>query len=72
MAMLGILELMAAGDASEDQMFEAAKYISAFWFPKEMRATPLASVLTPGPVGIGIVSHDMCSLPRTVCAAMVR
>lgn len=36
MAMLGILELMAAGDASEDEMFEAAKYVSAFWFPKEM------------------------------------
>lgn len=36
MAMLGILELMAANDASEDQMFEAAKYINAFWFPNEM------------------------------------
>lgn len=36
MAMLGILELMAANDASEDEMFEAAKYVSAFWFPSQM------------------------------------
>jgi hypothetical protein len=28
--------LMAAHDATEAQMFEAAEYISAFWFPKEM------------------------------------
>lgn len=36
MAMLGLLELMAANDASEDEMFEAAKYVSAFWFPSQM------------------------------------
>jgi hypothetical protein len=35
MAMLGLLELMAANDASEDEMFEAAKYVNAFWFPNE-------------------------------------
>ena len=34
--MLGILELVAAGDAREDKMYEAAKYISAFWFPQEV------------------------------------
>lgn len=33
MALLGILELMAAGGASEDDMYQAAKYINAFWFP---------------------------------------
>jgi len=36
MAMLGLLELMASQDASVDEMFEAAKYISAFWFPQQM------------------------------------
>jgi hypothetical protein len=36
MAMLGLLELMAANDASEEEMFEAAKYVSAFWFPSQM------------------------------------
>lgn len=35
MAMLGLLELMASQDASEDEMFEAAKYANAFWFPQQ-------------------------------------
>jgi len=35
MAMLGILEVMAAQDASLDEMFEAAKYLNAFWFPQQ-------------------------------------
>jgi hypothetical protein len=35
MAMLGLLELMAAQNASESEMFEAAKYVSAFWFPQQ-------------------------------------
>lgn len=33
MALLGILELMAANGASQDEMFQASKYINAFWFP---------------------------------------
>lgn len=33
MALLGILELMAASNATENEMYEAAKYINAFWFP---------------------------------------
>lgn len=33
MALLGILELMAANNASENDMYNAAKYINAFWFP---------------------------------------
>ena len=33
MALLGILELMAANGADKDTMFEAAKYINAYWFP---------------------------------------
>lgn len=33
MALLGVLELMAANRATEDEMYDAAKYINAFWFP---------------------------------------
>jgi len=36
MAMLGMLELMAARDAGEDEMFAAAKYMNAFWFPQQI------------------------------------
>jgi hypothetical protein len=35
MAMLGLLELMASQRATTDQMFEAAKYVNAFWFPQQ-------------------------------------
>lgn len=35
MAMLGLLELMASRGANADQMFEAAKYVNAFWFPQQ-------------------------------------
>ncbi len=35
MAMLGLLELMASHDASVGEMFEAAKYVNAFWFPQQ-------------------------------------
>ncbi len=35
MAMLGLLELMASNGASVDEMFEAAKYVNAFWFPQQ-------------------------------------
>ncbi len=35
MAMLGLLELMASRDATEDAMFTAAKSINAFWFPQQ-------------------------------------
>lgn len=34
MALLGVLELMASNDASTEEMFEAAKYFNAFWFPQ--------------------------------------
>ena len=33
MALLGVLQLMAGNGATENQMFEAAKYYNAFWFP---------------------------------------
>jgi hypothetical protein len=35
MAMLGMLELLAYNGASEDEMFEAAKYANAYWFPQQ-------------------------------------
>jgi hypothetical protein len=35
MAMLGMLELMASQGASVDEMFEAAKYVNAYWFPQQ-------------------------------------
>ena len=35
MAMLGLLEVMAAQGATEEAMFEAAKYVNAFWFPQQ-------------------------------------
>jgi hypothetical protein len=37
MAMLGVLELMAAQGATEAEMFEAAKQINGFWFPHQMQ-----------------------------------
>ncbi len=36
MALLGVLELMAANGATEEELFEAAKYFSAYWFPGQM------------------------------------
>lgn len=33
MALLSVLQLLAANGAKEDQMFEAAKYFNAYWFP---------------------------------------
>lgn len=33
MALLGLLQLMAASGASEKEMYEAGKYFNAFWFP---------------------------------------
>jgi hypothetical protein len=35
MAMLGLIELMASQNASVNQMFEAAKYANAYWFPQQ-------------------------------------
>lgn len=33
MALLGVLELMAANGATEQQMYDAAKFVNAYWFP---------------------------------------
>jgi hypothetical protein len=36
MAMLGLLELMASQGANADQMYDSAKYVTAFWYPQQM------------------------------------
>jgi hypothetical protein len=41
MAMLGLLELMASQNASVDEMFEAAKYVNAYWFPQQSLETAM-------------------------------
>jgi hypothetical protein len=35
MAMLGLLELMASQNASREELFRAAKYANAFWYPTQ-------------------------------------
>lgn len=35
MALLAVLELLAANNASMDEMYEAAKYFNGFWFPQQ-------------------------------------
>jgi hypothetical protein len=41
MAMLGLLELMASQGASVDEMFTAAKYVNAYWFPEQALQTAI-------------------------------
>jgi len=41
MAMLGLLELMASQNASLEEMFAAAKYVNAYWFPQQTLETAL-------------------------------
>jgi hypothetical protein len=41
MAMLGLLELMASQNASVDEMFQAAKFVNAFWFPQQALETAI-------------------------------
>ncbi len=41
MAMLGLLELMASQGASADEMFDAAKYVNAYWFPQQTLETAI-------------------------------
>jgi hypothetical protein len=35
MAMLSLMELMASQGASVDEMFQAAKYANAYWYPQQ-------------------------------------
>lgn len=48
MAMLGLLELMASNDATEDEMFEAAKYVNAYWFPQQTLGVSMFFEATEG------------------------
>ncbi len=41
MAMLGLLELMASQGASTAEMFKAAKYVNAYWFPQQALQTAI-------------------------------
>lgn len=41
MAMLGLLELIASQGAGVDEMFEAAKYVNAYWFPQQTLETAI-------------------------------
>lgn len=41
MAMLGLLELMAAQGASVDELLEAAKMVNSFWFPSQAQELAL-------------------------------
>jgi hypothetical protein len=48
MAMLGMLQLMAAQGADVDEMFEAAKYANAFWFPQQSQEIAMLLKVTEG------------------------
>ena len=48
MAMLGLLELMAAQGATADEMFEAAKYVNAYWFPQQTLELAIAFKASEG------------------------
>ncbi len=41
MAMLGLLELLASQNAGVDEMFTAAKYVNAYWFPQQALQTAI-------------------------------
>ncbi|MHB8779504.1 MAG: hypothetical protein ACYC6R_17360 [Anaerolineales bacterium] len=41
MAMLGLLEMMASQNATVDEMFNAAKYVNAYWFPQQNMETAI-------------------------------
>lgn len=49
MAMLGMLTLLASQDASEDELYEAAKYANAFWYPQQTYELALYFEAAEGP-----------------------
>ena len=62
MAMLGLLELMASQGASVDELFTAAKYVSAYWFPQQMLET---AIYLKASQGLDFIRAD----PRMVTGA---
>lgn len=41
MALLGALQLMASQGATVDELYDAAKYVSAFWYPQQAHETAI-------------------------------
>nr|BAG82762.1 hypothetical protein [uncultured bacterium] len=41
MALLGMLQLMAGQGATVDELYESAKYVSAFWYPQQATETAI-------------------------------
>lgn len=41
MALLGLLQLLASQGATVEELYEAAKYVSAFWYPQQAMETAL-------------------------------
>lgn len=48
MAMLGLLQILASQGASTDEMFTAAKYVNAFWFPQQTLETASFFMMNEG------------------------
>ncbi|MCZ7574235.1 MAG: hypothetical protein M5U01_37265 [Ardenticatenaceae bacterium] len=48
MALLGLLELMASRDASIEEMYQAARYVNAFWFPEQSLELAIFFKMTRG------------------------
>lgn len=63
MAMLGLLELLAANDLTEAEMMEAAKYFNAFWFPQQSIEVATFFQATSG-VSFSEVSADLVVGPQ--------
>jgi hypothetical protein len=45
MAIVGLLELMAAQDATVDDMLETAKMVNSYWFPTQSQELALSLYL---------------------------
>jgi hypothetical protein len=62
MAMLGLLELMAAQGATVDEMFKAAKYVNAFWYPQQSRELAMAFKAAQGMDFVAIDARELTSI----------
>lgn len=62
MAMLGLLELMAAQGATADEMFKAAKYVNAFWYPQQSRELAMAFKAAQGMDFAAIDARELTSI----------
>jgi hypothetical protein len=62
MAMLGLLELMAAQGVTADEMYKAAKYVNAFWYPQQSRELALAFKAAQGMDFATIDARELTSI----------